>query len=188
MAAYLPYNNNNIEQYQELHTQHNQSIIKALDTFKYTNNLTSEDFYITGSSCASYMNYFIPKHYRDIDIILKNGIDKKSLTLTPGIDLISTDFIPEKYRHSLIYKDGYYFCAAEDLLIHATMKAICSLKINSIEYMGVLLKYLNWTVSDYKHIFEKIIEESTYFSPEGKNKIKEKIWLLNKWHGAIKKQ
>lgn len=186
MAVYISYDQ--IENYQELHMQHNKRIIEILDNFKTVNNLTSEDFYVTGSSCASYMNYFITKHYRDVDVILKNGIDKKSLTLTPGIDVLSTDFIPEKYRHALIYKDGYYFCMAEDLLMHATMKAICSLKINSIEYIGILLKYLNLTVDEYQPVFEKIIDESTYFVPEGKDKIKNKLWLLKKWHGVINKK
>ena len=182
---YLSYYNN-IDIYQDLHDCHNQRILHLLNDFQTINHLKAEDFYITGSSCASYMNYIITKEERNVDIILNNkNINKVNLIIISGINIISQDFINQNQRHKYIFKDGYCFCSAEDLLVHTTMRAYVTLKENSIELTSLLLDYMNLTVSEYLPMFCDIANNSKILSDEHKIKLQQRLYLIHKWHNPL---
>lgn len=182
---YFSYNDN-IDIYQELHDCHNERILNLLNEFKTVNHLKAEDFYVTGSSCASYMNYIITEKERDVDIILNNeNISKSNLIAIPGIDIISKDFINKENRHEYIFKDGYYFCSAEDVLVHVSMKAYVTLQENPKDFVSLLLDYLNLTVKEYLPVFCDIANNSRLLSDEHKNRLLPRLYLMYKWHNPL---
>lgn len=176
----------NYDKYSELHNRNNRIILRKVKEFQIVNNLSTKDFIIGGSSCASFMDYFILKHVNDVDIF--TDIDAENITKTSSIDIVDKCFGPQGYKDRAIKKDEFYFLAPEDLLAHECAAALVKFKVNNIEYIGQLLRYLNLTVDEYIPVFTEIINASNYFSEERKNLILRRIYLLRKWHGSIKKQ
>ena len=140
MALVYKYDINDVE-LMETHSSNNRKILEYLTEFKEANNLTSQDFIVGGSCAGSYLDCMTLKCVRDIDII---PIDAdKELVKTSKIDIIQYPYYTTGFEERAIYKDGFYFCSFEDLLIQEATASIVRRKIKHIDYTGNLIRFHN---------------------------------------------
>lgn len=170
---------------EEKHNKNNKEIFEKIKNFMVHNNLNPEDFYVGGSSCCSYMNYFILNEVRDVDIFLMKAIDVEK---TEGIDIIVSRAITG-YKPELVEKDGIYFLSPMDLTIDCAVKAILRRKKQSTIYFKLLLNYMDITVEEFQKHFEKEFEQHVF---NFKNKdaaieaIRNNMYLLQEWGKVTK--
>lgn len=147
----------NDEESKMIHEENNKIIKELIDNFMTTNNLDYEDFIVCGSSCASYMDYFMLKKVHDIDIYMINK-DKK-VEFNSNTDNIwrlncSPDFVK-----NVDIKDNYQFLSKIDLILSMSIAGLHKLKKRDMIYAALLMRDLGMTV-------EECIEHITDILPE----------------------
>lgn len=166
----------------EKHSKNNKEIFEKITKFMEHNNLSPEDFFIGGSSCCSYMNYFIIHEVRDVDIFLRKDIKVEK---TEGIDVIVYKAI-EGYTPELIQKDGLYFLSPYHAATKTAVKALLYQKKQSILYFKLLLDYMGITVEEFQEQFEKEVEQHVFpFTDKNALEIvKSNMHKLQRWGKA----
>lgn len=171
---------------EEIHNKNNQEILEKITNFMNHNNLSAEDFFIGGSSCCSYMNYFILSKVQDVDIFMLKDIEVEK---TDGIDVIINQAITG-YEPELVEKDGFYFISAWHALMAFAVKALLKKQKHSILYFKVLLHYyFDMTIEEFQEHFEQEWEQHVFqfrFKEDALNIVTNSMPLLQEWGKAPK--
>lgn len=144
-----PMRYNTTAEIQLFHNKNNEIIKQFIDKFRITNGLNTNDFLIVGSSCASYMSYFMLNEVRDVDIFMLNNINCETLVKTDNIDILSRINIPDGYMNRIVEKDGYLFLSKEDLLISMSLSVLLKMKRRNMSYVRLLLIDLDMNVDEF---------------------------------------
>ena len=136
----------------EHHKANNSVIEEALQLFMETNNLSSTDFIVVGSSGASYMDYLVLREVKDVDIVM---LTDREVQKTDMIDILYKIIRPTVFDIKI--KNGYQFISKEDFLITSTISAILKFKSSNIYYTKLMCVDLGLSTGDLKRLmFERI--------------------------------
>lgn len=165
------------------HEDNKAFILEKIREFVSVNNLSPKDFVVGGSSCGTYMDYFVLSGVTDIDIFMM--IDVAGLIKTSRVDTITADKTRGWTPSEVIEKDGFYFLGKKDLLICSAISALLKNKPNDIKYTRELMNLTNISVDELKSIIEEgTVLGSITVKDNNYSLVRNRMYLLDRWYGG----
>ena len=141
-----------------------------------TNNLDSKDFVVCGSSCASYMDYFILNRVRDVDIFVMDR-PLEEVIPTEGADVLRHISTSSCLEH-LEERDGFQFLNKVDILVSMAVGGLRRMKHRDFDYVAILLSDLGMNLDELEELIYIGLPNMKYLTDEMKRTIVNNIPLM----------